>query len=53
MLDRIAEKIAYIELNADPSFMDEYTSGCFLPHTDLALFPGVEQMLNECRIRRK
>jgi uncharacterized 2Fe-2S/4Fe-4S cluster protein (DUF4445 family) len=52
MLDQIAEKIAYIELNAESSFMDEYTSSCFLPHTDLALFPQIEKMLNECRIRR-
>jgi uncharacterized 2Fe-2S/4Fe-4S cluster protein (DUF4445 family) len=53
VLDEIARKIAYIELNADPSFMDEYTRSCFLPHTDLFLFPGVEKMLNQCRIRRE
>ncbi|MEN6610869.1 MAG: ASKHA domain-containing protein [Methanoregulaceae archaeon] len=52
MLDQIAEKIGYIELNAENSFMDEYTSSCFLPHTDLTLFPRVEKMLNECRIRK-
>jgi uncharacterized 2Fe-2S/4Fe-4S cluster protein (DUF4445 family) len=50
MLDKIAQKITYIELNAEPSFMDQYTSSCFLPHTDLSLFPGVQQMLDECRI---
>ena len=52
LLDEIAKKIAYIELNAKPSFMDEYTSSTFLPHTDLSKFPLVEQILNECRIRR-
>ena len=31
LLDGIAGKIAYIELNAEPSFMDEYTSSAFLP----------------------
>lgn len=51
-LDEIARTMAYIELNATPSFMDEYTRGCFLPHTDLSLFPVVEKMLDECRIRR-
>jgi uncharacterized 2Fe-2S/4Fe-4S cluster protein (DUF4445 family) len=51
-LDEIAYKIAYIELNAESSFMDEYTSSAFLPHTDLALFPMVQEMLNSCRIRR-
>ena len=32
-------RIAYIELNAESSFMDEYTSSTFLPHTDLSFFP--------------
>jgi uncharacterized 2Fe-2S/4Fe-4S cluster protein (DUF4445 family) len=52
MLDHIATKIAYIELNAEPAFMDEYTSSTFLPHTDLSLFPQVQKMLDECRLRR-
>ena len=52
-LDEIAYKIAYIELNAESSFMDEYTSSTFLPHTDLALFPGVQKMLDSCRIRKE
>ena len=52
VLDEIAEKIAYVELNAEPSFMDEYTRSCFLPHTDLSLFPGVEARLGQCRLRR-
>ena len=51
-LDEIAYKIAYIELNAENSFMDEYTSSTFLPHTDLTLFPEVQKMLESCRIRR-
>ena len=52
ILDNIATKIAYIELNAEPSFMDEYTSSTFLPHTDLSLFPRVQKMLDECRLQR-
>jgi uncharacterized 2Fe-2S/4Fe-4S cluster protein (DUF4445 family) len=51
-LDEIAKKIAYIELNSEPSFMDEYTGSSFLPHTDLSLFPGVEKMLDECRLKK-
>jgi uncharacterized 2Fe-2S/4Fe-4S cluster protein (DUF4445 family) len=51
-LDEIALKIAYIELNAEPAFMDEYTSSAFLPHTDLSLFPRVQQMLDTCRLER-
>jgi uncharacterized 2Fe-2S/4Fe-4S cluster protein (DUF4445 family) len=53
VLDDIARGIAYIELNAEPAFMDEYTGSAFLPHTDLSLFPMVEKMLDECRIRRE
>jgi uncharacterized 2Fe-2S/4Fe-4S cluster protein (DUF4445 family) len=52
LLDEIAYRIAYIELNAETSFMDEYTSSTFLPHTDLTLFPMVQEMLESCRVRR-
>ena len=52
-LDEIARKIAYIELNAEPSFMDEYTSSTFLPHTDLTLFPGVQKLLETCRLQKR
>jgi uncharacterized 2Fe-2S/4Fe-4S cluster protein (DUF4445 family) len=51
-LDVIASRIAYIELNAEPSFMDDYTSSTFLPHTDLTLFPMVQKLLEACRIRK-
>lgn len=50
-VDAIVSRIGYIELNAEPSFMDEYTRGTFLPHTDLTLFPMVENALNQCRVR--
>jgi uncharacterized 2Fe-2S/4Fe-4S cluster protein (DUF4445 family) len=52
-LDDIAYKIAYIELNAESSFMDEYTGSTFLPHTDFSLFPGVQKLLESCRIRKE
>ncbi|MHB8163745.1 MAG: ASKHA domain-containing protein [Methanoregula sp.] len=52
-LDDIACRIAYIELNAESSFMDEYTSSTFLPHTDLTLFPGVQKLLDTCRIAKE
>lgn len=52
LLDALAQRITYIELNAEPSFMDRYTSSCFLPHTDLTLFPKVQQTLEACRMRR-
>lgn len=53
VLDEIARNIAYIELNAEPAFMDEYTRAAFLPHTDLALFPGVEKALDACRLQAR
>jgi uncharacterized 2Fe-2S/4Fe-4S cluster protein (DUF4445 family) len=41
----VAAKMTYLELSADNSFMDEYTSALFLPHTDLGEFPSVREML--------
>jgi uncharacterized 2Fe-2S/4Fe-4S cluster protein (DUF4445 family) len=38
----IAEKMTYVELSTDPTFMNEYTSTLFLPHTDMSLFPTVK-----------
>ena len=32
--------------------MDDTASSSFLPHTDLSLFPMVQKMLDECRIRK-
>jgi len=52
-LDDIACRIAYIELNAESAFMDEYTSSTFLPHTDLTIFPMVQKLLETCRLIRK
>lgn len=52
LLDEVVSKIGYIELNAEPAFMDEYTRSSFLPHTDLAMFPMVEKALDICRLRK-
>jgi uncharacterized 2Fe-2S/4Fe-4S cluster protein (DUF4445 family) len=43
----VAAKMTYLELSADNSFMDEYTSALFLPHTDLGVFPTVREMLGK------
>ena len=37
----IASSMTYIELSADNSFYEAFTSALFLPHTDLSLFPSV------------
>lgn len=38
----IASATTYIELSADNSFYEAFTSALFLPHTDLSRFPSVE-----------
>ena len=44
-LTEIAKRMTYIELSADNSFYDAFTSALFLPHTDLHKFPSVEEAL--------
>ena len=39
--DDIVKRLTYIELSADSSFYNEFTSAMFLPHTDIGLFPSV------------
>ncbi len=40
-LTAIAKRMTYIELSADNTFYDAFTSALFLPHTDLNKFPSV------------
>jgi uncharacterized 2Fe-2S/4Fe-4S cluster protein (DUF4445 family) len=44
-ITEIAKRMTYIELSADNSFYDAFTSALFLPHTDLSKFPSVAQAL--------
>jgi uncharacterized 2Fe-2S/4Fe-4S cluster protein (DUF4445 family) len=37
----IASRMTYVELSADNSFYDAFTSALFLPHTDMSRFPSV------------
>jgi uncharacterized 2Fe-2S/4Fe-4S cluster protein (DUF4445 family) len=46
-LTEIAGMMTYLELSADNSFYDAFTSALFLPHTDMARFPSVEAVLKE------
>ena len=43
----IASRMTYIELSADNTFYEAFTSALFLPHTDLDKFPSVAQALNK------
>ncbi len=38
----LAGRMTYLELNTDPSYMEQYTGALFLPHTDPARFPSVK-----------
>jgi uncharacterized 2Fe-2S/4Fe-4S cluster protein (DUF4445 family) len=44
-VEQIARKITYMELIADNSFMNEFTSALFLPYTDIEAFPSVKDTL--------
>ncbi len=46
-LTRVAGMMTYLELSADNSFYDAFTSALFLPHTDMTQFPTVEMALAE------
>jgi uncharacterized 2Fe-2S/4Fe-4S cluster protein (DUF4445 family) len=41
----IAGRMTYIELSADNTFYEAFTSALFLPHTDMSKFPSVEAAL--------
>lgn len=43
----IAARMTYVELSADNSFYDAFTSALFLPHTDMNKFPSVEAALQK------
>ncbi len=43
---QVVRKMTSFELSEVPSFKDQYVASIFLPHTDLSLFPKVEQRRN-------
>jgi uncharacterized 2Fe-2S/4Fe-4S cluster protein (DUF4445 family) len=45
--EEIAKRMTYVELSISRSFMDEYMSALFLPHTDLNAFPTVKREFEE------
>ena len=46
-ITEIAKRMTYVELSADNSFYEAFTSALFLPHTDLSKFPSVEAALHK------
>jgi uncharacterized 2Fe-2S/4Fe-4S cluster protein (DUF4445 family) len=45
--EEIEKKMTYVELSVSRSFMDEYMSALFLPHTDLNAFPTVQREMEK------
>ena len=43
----IASRMTYIELSADNTFYEAFTSALFLPHTDMRKFPSVAAVLGD------
>jgi uncharacterized 2Fe-2S/4Fe-4S cluster protein (DUF4445 family) len=43
----MAQKMTYLELSADNTFYDAFTSALFLPHTDTTQFPSVAELFEE------
>jgi uncharacterized 2Fe-2S/4Fe-4S cluster protein (DUF4445 family) len=42
-----AQMMTYLELSADNTFYDAFTSALFLPHTDMTQFPSVAEVLSD------
>jgi uncharacterized 2Fe-2S/4Fe-4S cluster protein (DUF4445 family) len=40
-IDRIRDRITYLELNVNQDFMNRFNAAKFLPHTDIERFPSV------------
>ncbi len=45
--EEISRQMTYLELSVSNSFMDEYVSGLFIPHTNIDAFPGVKKLLEQ------
>ncbi|MBO8169803.1 MAG: DUF4445 domain-containing protein [Thermoanaerobacteraceae bacterium] len=43
----LGHKMTYLELSAGTTFMDEFVSATFIPHTDLTLFPSVKDEVEQ------
>jgi uncharacterized 2Fe-2S/4Fe-4S cluster protein (DUF4445 family) len=44
-INEVATKMTYLELSADNTFYDQFTSALFLPHTNIENFPSVAAVL--------
>jgi len=42
---KLARRMTYFELSVNAEFMDYFVASLFLPHTDLSLFPSIENLM--------
>lgn len=47
--ENIANQMTYFELSVHPEFMTEFVASLFLPHTQMELFPSVQEGLYRSR----
>ncbi|MDO5409322.1 MAG: corrinoid activation/regeneration protein AcsV [Lachnospiraceae bacterium] len=43
-VSELASSMTYLELSTHPGYMDSFVAACFIPHTDVFLFPSVQNM---------
>jgi uncharacterized 2Fe-2S/4Fe-4S cluster protein (DUF4445 family) len=48
----LAKRMTYLELNTNPSYMDQYTAALFLPHTDMNKFPSVSEAKAKVSVKK-
>ena len=46
---KLAQRMTYIDLSTDASYMDQYTAALFMPHTDKDLFPNVNELIKKTK----
>jgi uncharacterized 2Fe-2S/4Fe-4S cluster protein (DUF4445 family) len=48
--EKLSDQMTYIELSVGNTFMDEFVSATFIPHTDMSLFPSVSKRLEQEKV---
>ncbi len=46
-VDRLRDRITYLELNVNQEFMNRFSAARFLPHTDPTRFPSVRRLVDD------
>jgi len=51
-IDRIRDRITYLELNVNQEFMNRFSAAKFLPHTNHSLFPSVRTQTSTFNLKK-